>query len=216
MNCDELREDFSALIDDELSPRERARVAAHLESCAACRNALSELKDTDALLRGLPMLAAPRQVTDSAMRLVRELAPRRADPIGARLRRALLQPWSPTGRVAAIGLAAAALVAVLVIPRQPPSGAMTSGRLVVSSDPDQAARAVRELARSVGGETPMKALHCPAAEICFVVMVPRQEDKAFTDGLGRIGRWQVMQADGPPSSEAGFEVHISRAARDGK
>ncbi len=54
--CEEVREQLSAWLDGELAEAERARVAAHLDSCAACRRELAQLT---ALNAALAELAAP-------------------------------------------------------------------------------------------------------------------------------------------------------------
>ena len=59
MECTEVREEFSALLDDELAPEVRAAVEAHLTGCSACLRALAEYKRVDALYRGLPAQRAP-------------------------------------------------------------------------------------------------------------------------------------------------------------
>ncbi len=54
--CEEVREQLSAWLDGELAEAEHARVAAHLDSCAACRRELAQLT---ALNAALAELAAP-------------------------------------------------------------------------------------------------------------------------------------------------------------
>jgi hypothetical protein len=45
-----------------LTTAERRDMAAHLDTCAACREALNQLEDTAALVAGLPPIEAPRTV----------------------------------------------------------------------------------------------------------------------------------------------------------
>jgi hypothetical protein len=59
-NWEERREQLSALLDNELPAAERARLEAHLQSCAACRAELESLRRASALLRALPQPALPR------------------------------------------------------------------------------------------------------------------------------------------------------------
>lgn len=54
--CEEVREQLSAWLDGELAIEEHAQVAAHLNSCAACRRELAQLT---ALNTALAQLAAP-------------------------------------------------------------------------------------------------------------------------------------------------------------
>ncbi len=70
MSGPHLDEELSAFLDGELSPEERARVAAHLDACAECRAILQRLENTSAFIRDLPLPKAPPRVTDAAMRLV--------------------------------------------------------------------------------------------------------------------------------------------------
>jgi hypothetical protein len=58
-----VRERLSALLDGELPDAERARVERHLSSCAACRAELEELRRTVELLRGLPSVDVPPELT---------------------------------------------------------------------------------------------------------------------------------------------------------
>ncbi len=51
---------LSAYIDNQLAPKELARVARHLEECDACRRELAELRRTVALVSQTPRLHAPR------------------------------------------------------------------------------------------------------------------------------------------------------------
>lgn len=53
---------LSALLDDELTERERVAVSRHLLDCADCRAELDGLRHTRALLRGAPVAALPPHV----------------------------------------------------------------------------------------------------------------------------------------------------------
>jgi hypothetical protein len=58
-----LRERLSLLLDGELPDAERARMERHLRECAACRAELEELRRTVELLRGLPPVDVPPELT---------------------------------------------------------------------------------------------------------------------------------------------------------
>jgi anti-sigma factor RsiW len=91
---------LSPYIDDQLKSRERARVEAHLNTCASCRDELQTLEWTRSLLRQAPVVPIPRSF------VIREadLAPRQdAQRRAARRRPAFALQW------------AAALVAVLLV-----------------------------------------------------------------------------------------------------
>jgi hypothetical protein len=55
---------LSAYAHGELSPEEAARVAAHLQACAACRSELEEIKLGIRLAETLPLAAAPPSIWD--------------------------------------------------------------------------------------------------------------------------------------------------------
>lgn len=57
--CREVREEFSALLDGELSLDEREAVEAHLAECSDCLRLLDGLKRVDTAYRKLPPVAAP-------------------------------------------------------------------------------------------------------------------------------------------------------------
>jgi anti-sigma factor RsiW len=57
---DEQREWLSAYLDGELGAEERAALERHLPGCARCQAELADLRGVRALLRALPMPAAPR------------------------------------------------------------------------------------------------------------------------------------------------------------
>lgn len=71
------QENLSAYIDNQLAPRERARVAHHLEACETCRRELAELRHTIALVSQSPRLHAPRSFA----------LPQTMQPVQARQRR---------------------------------------------------------------------------------------------------------------------------------
>ncbi len=79
MTCEETREQFSAWVDQALSPAEREQVAAHLAACADCPRELDRFARTVALLAGVERPRAPVGFVDRVMGAVRrEPWPRRA------------------------------------------------------------------------------------------------------------------------------------------
>lgn len=107
--CAAFREDFSALIDDELAPARRAELEAHLEACGECRGLFEAMKRITDRFAAMPSVPAPE---DFETRL-RGALPARVE-VHARGRRAL----------AFVALAAAAGFALFVVPplvRQTPS-----------------------------------------------------------------------------------------------
>jgi hypothetical protein len=60
---------LSAFLDNQVTAAERARVDAHLATCAVCRAELESLRQTVTLVRALPRVALPRAFTLSEARL---------------------------------------------------------------------------------------------------------------------------------------------------
>lgn len=88
MNCQDARDQLSALLDDALATDERGPLAAHLAGCADCRRELERLRMTVTLLRTVPPPRAPAGFVD------RVLAAARPEPWPRRLRRWLFVPWA--------------------------------------------------------------------------------------------------------------------------
>lgn len=57
MNCEQVEELLSAYLDNMLAPEERRQVAAHLQTCRSCTQALADYRRNDALLARLPRVA---------------------------------------------------------------------------------------------------------------------------------------------------------------
>lgn len=53
---------LSALVDNELSPQERARIEGHLQACMECRSELASLRRAKALLAAAPRRAMPSEL----------------------------------------------------------------------------------------------------------------------------------------------------------
>ena len=67
----EVREEFSALLDDELTPDERERIEMHLSECADCLRELDSLKRVDVLYSGLSPVNVPEDFEERVLRAVR-------------------------------------------------------------------------------------------------------------------------------------------------
>jgi anti-sigma factor RsiW len=78
MNCRDAQELLSALIDEQVTDAEEIAVRAHLESCPACRDALSEIEQAAAAVRDLPRVEVGRDFTDRVMARVGRERSRRA------------------------------------------------------------------------------------------------------------------------------------------
>ena len=73
MDCAEVREEFSALLDGELTPEARAAIEAHLSECAGCLRELERFKRVDAAYRALQQHRAP---ADFEQRVAEALRPK--------------------------------------------------------------------------------------------------------------------------------------------
>src|SRR2546428_432429 len=110
MRCDRARELIGAYVDEELSGDDRTLVAAHIESCASCRELMVDIKRTSGVIAGLGREPAPKVL---AARIRSHLASVAEDQEHARKR---LVPWripSSFGRQAA-ALAGCCALSVLL------------------------------------------------------------------------------------------------------
>jgi anti-sigma factor RsiW len=62
VTCHEIGRLIDAYLDDELGPEEGARVAAHIEQCAACRRRLNEREALGRLIRTVPHYQASERL----------------------------------------------------------------------------------------------------------------------------------------------------------
>lgn len=116
-HCEEYFELLSAALDGELSPEERDRLLAHLETCPSCRELGKELSVLQRALEKLPVPAPPPTLTGAILDRAAQLdllppeteEPPKASPAPRpRSRHSAPQPW---GKWAA----AAAMLAVVVL-----------------------------------------------------------------------------------------------------
>lgn len=112
--CEEIRKELSAYIDGFLSDEELAAVRKHLETCALCRQELDSLRETVALIQGLPELDVPEGFRSRVLeRVAAEKAPVRTAAVGnggrvGRLRSLFgKNPW--------LGAAVAAVLLLFVV-----------------------------------------------------------------------------------------------------
>ena len=63
-NCTEVRDDFSALLDNELSPEDSEAIELHLSDCSDCLRALEAMKQVVDLYNDLPAQSAPDNFTE--------------------------------------------------------------------------------------------------------------------------------------------------------
>ncbi|HUG16267.1 MAG TPA: Ig-like domain-containing protein [Thermomicrobiales bacterium] len=63
--CADSRELISALVDGEISPRERIELRAHLAACRECAGVLESYRSIGERIRSLPPVHAPEHLTDT-------------------------------------------------------------------------------------------------------------------------------------------------------
>jgi len=112
MRCQDLHPDLSAWIDGELADDDRARIAAHLQTCPACGDYVRALQDVSSLVRTLPAPRAPASITRMATHRLSAMQRKAAAP-RPRLRLALAWPIPALG-IGLVGLAAAVALVVFV------------------------------------------------------------------------------------------------------
>jgi anti-sigma factor RsiW len=127
--CGETARGLNEYLDGTLPPRQRRVIEAHLQLCAACRSELNGMRDTLALLAGLPARELPDEFETE---LRKRLAGMPASRVSTRAILASMmsgtlspEPWlhapwpSPLRRLAPIGAVAAAAVALLFVKLAP-------------------------------------------------------------------------------------------------
>jgi anti-sigma factor RsiW len=99
VNCSWCEERFERLLDGLLNGAETARLRAHVDTCAACRSLLEELRVVDALLLEPRAVDLPPNFTFATMADVRTLPQPNVTPppVAACLAAYLVAAWSLTG-----------------------------------------------------------------------------------------------------------------------
>ena len=109
MSCREFAPSLSDLVDGGLPRDARAKLEAHLETCADCRALLADLKRVKAAARALPKMTAPESVWQN----VRADLDSEARHPGGRQSTTVL-PFAPRRWTGLTGLAAAAAILLAV------------------------------------------------------------------------------------------------------
>ena len=112
MTCQEIRELFSARVDDALSSEERATLDAHLATCAECAREWDRFAHTVGLLRAVAPARAPVGFVDRVVAA-------RPQPWHRRLARRVFLPWPVKLPLEAAAVVMVAGLAVLVFQRSP-------------------------------------------------------------------------------------------------
>ena len=68
MSCARYRAQMSRYLDDELTPRQRSELLAHVTTCAECAAALARLRQSEVLLKKLPESQPSQDVRAAVLR----------------------------------------------------------------------------------------------------------------------------------------------------
>jgi len=109
MNCRSVMRMLTEYLDDELQASERAAVAAHLRTCAACRAEEAALRRAEAALTTLAVVEPAPDLTADLHHRLAVLSPPRARPLR----------WAWAAAPLAAGVIAAALLLKSHYPTQP-------------------------------------------------------------------------------------------------
>jgi hypothetical protein len=112
VTCQELREWFSARVDDALSADERTRLDAHLAACAECAVEWRRFERAVGLLRATAAARAPAGFVDRVLAA-------RPRPWYRRLARRLFVPWPVKLPLEAAAIVLVAGLAIMVFQRSP-------------------------------------------------------------------------------------------------
>ena len=112
LTCTDIRELFSARIDDALSAEERARLDAHLATCAECPREWQSFERSVALVRGMEPARASAGFVDRVLAA-------RPRPWYRRLGRSLLVPWPVKLPLEAAAIVLVAGLAILIVQGSP-------------------------------------------------------------------------------------------------
>ncbi|MEX2221765.1 MAG: zf-HC2 domain-containing protein [Candidatus Rokuibacteriota bacterium] len=184
MTCHEVREGLSAYVDAALDPDERARVEAHLETCAECRHELAGLRETVALLRRVEPARAPVGFVD---RVVAAAGPR---PWYRRVVDAAFLPLSMKLPLEATALVMVALLAVYLFERTPE---LEQAARPETSRFEPAMRADRPGADRARPEAPAR----------------ERREPLFADRAARAVPPAPAPAEAPPPARAGGERDVA-------
>jgi len=197
VSCQDTRELFSAWVDGEATPAERAGVEEHLRACADCRRELDRFRRTVALLSAVEPARAPAGFAE------RVLA--RAGP--APRPRLLERVFLPLGAKLPLHVAAIVMVGVLVasVVRETPE----LSRAVPGGAPRAAApggaRPV-ERATSGAGRVLPEATHAPtrprAARAASAPPEPARRAEPAAPAAPRAGDFMAKGAAAPAASRS--------------
>ena len=198
VTCEEIRELFTARADEALGPGERARLDAHLATCAECAREWERFAGTVGMLRAMAPARAPAGFVD------RVLAARRR-PWYRRLAQSLLTPWPVKLPLEAAAIVLLGGLAIMVFQRSPdlPASIPPPAAARREAPPDAAAPPVdsRHLSRDSAGKARRPALE-------------RGARGEADEGRGELADRQTTPAAPAPAMQPSGELR-ARSARAG-
>lgn len=203
MNCQECQEQLPSYIEQELTPLDRGRLEAHVDSCAACQGELTELKKVVNGMRTLPAVAVPSNFRGKVWQRIE------SPSVSHRLREWILEPGPLRLPVGAL---ATAVVAILVVQVSRTTLPQLQRRQLAPSQQSLMVGWAPELAESTYSDAASLKNEYEAAPIPAVSQVAEGlSDKnvfsrIYTAPLYYI-RWQVADLKGTPKE-------INRLIRD--
>jgi hypothetical protein len=112
VTCQEIRDLFSARLDEALAPDQQAQLDAHLAACADCAREWERFAAAVALVRGLEPARAPAGFVDRVLAA-------RPEPWYRRLGRGLFVPWPVKLPLEAAAVVLIAGLAIVIFQRSP-------------------------------------------------------------------------------------------------
>lgn len=201
-------ERLSAYLDDELPPRERARLEAQLGQDAELNGALNDLRRQSRALRDLPRVKPPRSFTLTQARAEALRAPRRS--IFDRFFPALRLATSLSAAAFAVVLGALTLrvpAAPMVVPAAAPLAAPAAKQMAETAPPPAADSAASAPAAALLAATP--AAETFTVEAATGLAAPAATQQVFMPSVaGGVGapppEAAVMAPDPLPAWAAGL------------
>jgi hypothetical protein len=159
MDHNDIRHKLSEYIDDAVPPQERAAIDEHLKTCAACSDALVELKKTIEQVKQIEEVEAPAWMTGKIMANVRAASEERKG-----LFRKLFYPLAVKLPIQAVGVLFLTVTAYYIYTTQQPAKKYAEapvGRLAKQEAPAEVAKSVNGKAADVTTEREKKAAPGP-------------------------------------------------------
>jgi hypothetical protein len=161
--CERHADALSALVEDDLDPRDRRPLDVHLAGCAACRDLLADLRE----IRSLAATLEPIEPPARAWHDVRRRIAAGNQPLRPRI---VWSGWWSLGRAAAAGAAAIVAAILFIEPADlalPPSSdtpdhASRAAAAALEEIEGSHAAAIREVEQRIGTGAPIPA---PARDV---------------------------------------------------